>query len=265
MSTKRFKQILPSAKYALSTEEELYSSVLLDGDMRIIPEVETGENILVEEVFEDERDEGTIYRISAQLDMLVLIDDPYIKWDGTIASGTQLGTLPNPKDGCDGTSNPNNAIYGGSNNYGASAIYPQLKTLNSENNWFVKVLYPESSLPNNTRISFSHLYDHTTVSPWDGITIYTQDGLPIVGMAFVEIKDILYPCIITETDVQLEPDDYVYINEKYIHHPNSNAGQPFALENFVGFRRVLYTNINVKDLGIEAGWFLNLPIINVLL
>ena len=93
MSTKRFKQILPESKFALSPESDTFSSVLLDGDMRGIPEVETGENILVEDVFDEERAQSGLYRISAQLDMLVLIDDPYIKYDGTTLLGSTLGDL----------------------------------------------------------------------------------------------------------------------------------------------------------------------------
>ena len=50
MSTKRFKQILPTSKFALSTEEDTYTSVSVDGDMREIPEVETDENVLSDEV-----------------------------------------------------------------------------------------------------------------------------------------------------------------------------------------------------------------------
>ena len=59
MSTKRFKQILPTSKFALSTEEDTYTSVPLDGDMREIPEVETNEDVLSDEVFEKERENGT--------------------------------------------------------------------------------------------------------------------------------------------------------------------------------------------------------------
>ena len=251
MSTKRFKQILPTSKFALSQEEDTYSSVALGGDMREIPEVETGENILVEEVFEDERNESTKYRISAQIDFLALVNDPYVGYKG-FPTTASYQSLPNPANsGCPGWDpfdDPNDEIYTGQSNYQNDDIYPQLNVKNGKNNWFVKVLYPESYLPNNTQISFSTLF-HSTVK------IHIQDGLPIVGVNFVKIDEIIYPCFITETDVQLEPNDYVYINPNYIQNVDP-AGTFKLAYGMCRFQRVLQTDLNGVDLNISLNGML---------
>ena len=266
MSTKRFKQILPAAKFALSPEEDTYSSVALDGDMREIPEVETGENILVEEVFEDEREASTIYRISAQLNILVLLADPYIDYQGAEQAGSNKGELRNTTHLCIGTDDPTDPING-SSDYTIGDMYPQLNNINEENNWFIKVLYPESYLPNDTQISFSQNIQ-------SGATIYVQDGLPILGVNFVEINTTIYPCFITETDVQLENNDMVYIDGKYIYHPDSGVKgilQAFVNNYLGGFRRVIYTDLNATELDIKVNgmrpadiklFIIDTPIIN---
>ena len=264
MSTKRFKQILPAAKYALSSEQDTYSSVPFDGKMREIPEVETGDNILVEEVFEDERNESSKYRISAQMDMLALVNDPYINYLG-VDSGVPTRELTNPTtrwcaNATNGDQNrnalqdPGDPIYGEDANYGPNYIYPHpISTTdkqhdNNTNNWFVKVLYPESYLPNDTQISFSSFFPSNS-------TIYIQDGLPIVGVYFTEIDQIMYPCFITETDVQLEVDDEVYINAKIINNPQP-SGQFILGTGLTGFHRVLDANLNADSLGVEMNGYL---------
>ena len=247
MSTKRFKQILPTSKFALSTEEDTYTSVSVDGDMREIPEVETDENVLSDEVFANEREKGTKYRISAQLDMTVLVNDPYIGFNGLPKTGVPYQSLSNPTETC--------TFYDGmsSANYGENDIYPLLNNKNDKNNWFTKVLYPESYMPNDTQIGFSKQI-------YSGCTINRQDGLPIIGVRFVELDDQMYPCLITETDVQLQPDDYVYIDLKYLYNSAGAVSQsmtfPFLVEYLIGFRRVVTTTLNPLDLGITLDGYL---------
>ena len=125
---------------------------------------------------------------------------------------------------------------------------------NSENNWFTKVLYPESCLPNDTQIGFSKLITAPSRK------IYIQDGLPIICVEFVTINDIMYPCIITETDVQLEVDDMVYINATYINpqftnSTNSTIGIRFG-HRICGFQRVLFTTLNPLELDISINGYL---------
>ena len=252
MSTKRFKQILPTSKFALSTEEDTYTSVPLDGDMREIPEVETDENVLADEVFENEREKGTKYRISAQLDMTVLVNDPYIGFNGLPKTGVPYQSLTNPTAWCAANDDLSDPINGGSSNYGENDIYPLLNNKNSENNWFTKVLYPESYMPNDTQIGFSKLITAPSRK------IYIQDGLPIIGVEFVVISDVMYPCFVTETDVKLQPDDYVYINPLYSNTNNTttiNEGVKLA-KNMSGFQRVITTTLNPVDLDITIDGFL---------
>ena len=245
MSTKRFKQILPTSKFALSTEEDTYTSVSVDGDMREIPEVETDENVLSDEVFANEREKGTKYRISAQLDMTVLVNDPYIGFNG-LPTSAPFQSLTNPTETCTSNNNISSA------NYGENDIYPLLNNKNSENNWFTKVLYPESYMPNDTQIGFSKLIKSPSRK------VYRQDGLPIIGVEFVIISDVMYPCFVTETDVQLQPDDYVYINPLYFNTNDTNTtneGVKWAKEAS-GFQRVLTTTLNPVDLDITIDGFL---------
>lgn len=250
MSTKRFKQILPTSKFALSTEEDTYTSVSVDGDMREIPEVETDENVLSDEVFANEREKGTKYRISAQLDMTVLVNDPYIGFNG-LPTSAPYQSLSNPTAWCGANNDLNDPINGGSSNYGENDIYPLLGDKNSENNWFTKVLYPESYMPNDTQIGFS-----TQIN--SGVDMQIQDGLPIIGIKYIEIDEQMYPCLITETDVQLQADDYVYINPKYMYSPHSTPSMVgnFIARHVAGFRRVVITTLNPLDLGITLDGFL---------
>ena len=251
MSTKRFKQILPTSKFALSTEEDTYTSVPLDGDMREIPEVETDENVLADEVFENEREKGTKYRISAQLDMTVLVNDPYIGFNG-LPTADPYQSLTNPTAWCAANDDLSDPINGGASNYGENDIYPLLNNKNSEDNWFTKVLYPESYMPNDTQIGFSKLITAPSRK------IYIQDGLPIIGVEFVVISDVMYPCFVTETDVKLQPDDYVYINPLYFNTNNTttiNEGVKLA-KNMSEFQRVITTTLNPVDLDITIDGFL---------
>ena len=246
---------------------DTYSTVALDGKMREIPEVETGENILVEEVFEDERNESSIYRISAQLDMLVLVDDPYINHLG-LDSGSYhqdiinpttrwCANAPNGDQSQNALQSPQDPIAPtGYVRYSPHYIYPMSPVIgtagfdlnNHTNNWFVKVLYPESYLPNDTQISFSSFFPSVS-------TIFIQDGLPIVGVYFTEIDQLIYPCFITETDVQLEADEEVYINVKFINNPQT-SGQFILAKGLTGFHRVLDSNLNAESLGVEMNGYM---------
>ena len=245
MSTKRFKQILPTSKFAIAPEEDTYTSVSVDGDMREIPEVETNENVLSDEVFTKERADGTTYRISAQLDMVALVNDPYIGFNG-LPTSAPYQSLTNPEEAC----RPNSDIS--ASNYGENDIYPLLNNKNEYNNWYTKVLYPESYMPNNTQIGFSKLIGEGPRK------IYRQDGLPIVGVRFVIIDEVMYPCFITETDVQLEPNDYVYINPLHFNTGNgatANNGEIWA-QLATRFQRVITTTLNPIDLDITIDGFL---------
>jgi len=245
MSTKRFKQILPTSKFAIAPEEDTYTSVSVDGDMREIPEVETNENVLSDEVFTKERADGTTYRISAQLDMVALVNDPYIGFNG-LPTSAPYQSLTNPEETCRSNSDIS------ASNYGENDIYPLLNNKNEYNNWYTKVLYPESYMPNNTQIGFSKLIGEGPRK------IYRQDGLPIVGVRFVIIDEVMYPCFITETDVQLEPNDYVYINPIYFNTMVGNTifeGVKWAKEAS-GFQRVITTTLNPLDLDITIDGFL---------
>ena len=134
--------------------------------------------------------------------MVVLVNDPYIGFNG-LPTSAPYQSLTNPEETCRSNSDIS------ASNYGENDIYPLLNNKNEYNNWYTKVLYPESYMPNNTQIGFSKLIQSPSRK------VYRQDGLPIIGVEFVVINEVMYPCFVTETDVQLEPDDYVYINPIY--------------------------------------------------